>query len=185
MADLTINATRSDRLIVSHGENRIRIDGRDATLDADHFVFAESPPPLVAGLTITGTDADEDIAGGPGGDTLFSGGGNDTLIGNGGDDVLLFEDGNIHRQIGKGGSGADIFVLRDGAEARIRDFDFAKDRVDLSDWGVTGLEELTIIGLHPSRLIVEHEDNRIRVDTREDGFDSQHFIFAGAPEAWA
>lgn len=67
-------------------------------------------------------------------DLLFGGRGADTLIGNGGDDTLV------------GGPGADLFVVAGHAGlfdapalARIRDFDLARDRLDLVSFDAGGL----------------------------------------------
>ena len=72
------------------------------------------------------------MAGGAGDDLMIAGsGGTDTLRGGDGNDILVAGDAGARMF---GGSGADIFVLREGAHTfEIRDFEPGVDRIDLSD----------------------------------------------------
>ncbi len=86
-------------------------------------------------ITITGVGDGDDrpvIVGGPGGDRLVAPAGGAIIDGGAGRDVYV------------GGAGADTFVLGDGEGDQIRRFDAAKDKLDVSAWGVQSFEELTI-----------------------------------------
>lgn len=113
-------------------------------------------------------------------------------FGRAGDDTL--EDG-AGVQLFYGGSGNDTFRFTDdgGQQDRINDFTLGGDVLDLSVWGVTGLEDpdLTIVeqtngqGNPQGRLLISYNGDSIRLDglntadiaTLES--DLSHFIFAG------
>jgi len=106
-----------------------------------HFFVASEISPGVTEVTVDTTDHGSTIlAPNSGGETigtsqddiLIGGTGPDLLRGGGGQDIL--EDG-AGRDTLFGGSGGDIFVLRaDGEHDEIADFDWTRDRIDLSDW---------------------------------------------------
>ncbi|MEJ6404240.1 fasciclin domain-containing protein [Yoonia sp. 2307UL14-13] len=84
---------------------------------------------------ISGWSGDDHLDGGAGRDRIYGGSGDDTIIGGAGRDKLF------------GGSGADTFVFNDGdGRDKIRDFNVHEDVIDLSDLGLTGIDDLDISG---------------------------------------
>ena len=85
------------------------------------------------------------LLGGAGADLLFGNGGSDTLRGGAGDDRLA---GGAGRDLLVGDAGADTFVIVNSAAASdidiIADFDVAADRLSLRQFGLTGLDDLTL-----------------------------------------
>jgi Ca2+-binding RTX toxin-like protein len=115
--------------------------------DGNDKLFGDTETPGTEGKagndTLKGGEGDDEILGGGGKDNLQGQGGRDTLDGGGGDDQLI------------GGGDADVFVLSRGKDV-IRDFKLGKrefgetgvhnpkaeDRLDVSDFGISDLEEL-------------------------------------------
>lgn len=136
---------------------------------------------IAAGDTVTnvervrGTDYD---------DVIIAGSGVTNIKGLSGNDLLIDSDAAT-KEYFTGGAGADTFrfVSGDGQEDRIYDFSVAEDMIDLSLWGVTSLDDLTIsAGGSETYLIIEYGDERIRVDDYGSAdiaaFDENVFIFA-------
>lgn len=123
-------------------------------LTAEDFGFTES-------VTLTGGDANDKLRGGGGDDVLTDGGGKDNLF---------------------GGFGADTFVLvADGVADNIKDFG-AGDRIDISAWGVTGFDQLTITEHRTGKAIIRYEDEGLAVTipgaNAVEVLDVSDFIFA-------
>ena len=79
---------------------------------------------------INGGSDNDLLEGGPGDDVLRGGGGNDNLYGRGGSDELY---------------GDDIFVFATGhGNDAIGDFTTSEDIIDLSAFGLSGLDDLTL-----------------------------------------
>lgn len=90
----------------------------------------------------------------------------------------------------KGGAGADTFVLMsgDGQQDRVLDFTIGEDLLDLSAWGVSSLDDLSITqrtsgsGAPMSGLIITHGVNDVRMDglTQSDisALTADNFLFA-------
>ena len=107
-------------------------------------------------------------------------GGNDTIIGGAGNDVLL-GDGRA------GGAsltrGADLFVFEPGSGFdRILDFD-PSDRIDLSAYGITGLNGLSIFSVSGGALIdldgsLINQDQIFLADVTPETLTAEVFIFA-------
>lgn len=83
-----------------------------------------------------------------------------------------------------GGAGEDLFIFRD-ANARIRDFDIGVDILDLSDWGVESLEDLTLNvrttgkGVETGDLLISDGSHTLRLDgTLASELSDSDFIFA-------
>ena len=109
---------------------------------------------------LLGSEQDDLLAGQGGNDALEGFAGNDHLKGRAGDDRLLGGDGNDRLDGGGGadrltdghgndvligGEGADIFVfVADGNADRIEDFEVGRDKIDLSQAGITGFDQLVI-----------------------------------------
>ena len=93
------------------------------------------------GATLTGTGAT--LSGAASDDILVQLYGDATLSGGAGADILRDGTGSDHLQ---GGSGADTFVLvEDGVDDVIMDFEWGKDRIDLSHWSyLRNLDDLVI-----------------------------------------
>ncbi|MEM7546496.1 MAG: calcium-binding protein [Pseudomonadota bacterium] len=89
--------------------------------------------------TLEGGSGADRVNGGGGDDVVNGGGGNDRLKGNSGNDAL---DGGAGSDRYKGGLGEDIFIFGvDGKLDRIQDFQDGVDRVDLSAFGLGGIDE--------------------------------------------
>jgi Ca2+-binding RTX toxin-like protein len=124
---------------------------------------------------VDGTSGDDSMVGGDGNQDLRGAAGNDTLIDGAGQDVL------------RGGTGADVFVLvADGSLDRIADFDFGEDRIDISAWGVTSVDQLTLeVGYNHGewhgRSYIHFGDETIRMDgfnqAELDQLSNADFIF--------
>ncbi|MBM7070161.1 fasciclin domain-containing protein [Actibacterium sp. 188UL27-1] len=105
-----------------------------------------------------GGDGNDSIGGGRGNDTVDGGAGNDLVRGGGGNDIVLGGEG---RDILKGGSGddtldggagsdlifggrgADTFIFKQGnGSDRIFTFGFGEDKIDLTDFELSGFEAI-------------------------------------------
>lgn len=81
--------------------------------------------------TISGGLGDDRIRGGKGNDIIDGGGGNDRLRGDGGDDLLT------------GGAGRDRFIFNlQGGTDTVTDFTNGEDRMDMTNFGLTGFDAL-------------------------------------------
>ena len=129
---LAIAATDDGQGVVidlsGHGGGLLILNGISiGDLDAGDFVFTtpDGGTTPLPGVELVGTDASEGLHGGGGDDTITGGGGDDDLSGGHGRDVFIFDPGH----------GND----------RIRDFDVASDKIDLSAFsGISGFGDLTI-----------------------------------------
>ncbi|MEM7188671.1 MAG: hypothetical protein AAF439_03590 [Pseudomonadota bacterium] len=177
-----------------------------AGLSADQFARAT----LVSGqangstfTTVAGTVLHEDLLGGVNADTLDGSGGNDNLYGYAGADDLSGGAGRdwlyggtdadvLSDGAGKdnliGGAGADRYVLAaDGDADTIRDFEVGIDLLDLSAWGVTAHDELTIFRHPNGKVFVNYAGERLAVDdgTRSlqaSELSADQFIFTAGNE---
>ena len=172
--DLSIDFDRPGHLYIRHDDNQVRLDAKTNDLTASDFILLDEdslPPKDNAGNKDPDKPAND-------GEIITGGAGNDTLVGTAGDDVFLIEGGTIHRQIIRGGNGADIFAMADGAEARIRDFTFGEDKLDLSDWGVTSFDDLYVAFDKPGHLYVRYGDNQVRMNATVDDLTAEDIILA-------
>ncbi len=143
---------------------------------------------------INGNNQDNVLTGGPGGDLIRGRGGNDEINGLDGDDRLkggsgldTLTDGAGADQLW-GGSDADTFVLvgGDGERERIRDWE-DQDTIDLSDWGVQDISELTFQQLSNGDVLIKFGDEELEVEGRfkqaltQADFDASDFVFAPTP----
>ncbi len=116
-----------------------------------------------------GRGGDDLLRGGPGSDWLHGGGGDDRLVDGMGIDVLI------------GGDGADVFrLIRDGRPDRIADFDQGRDRIDLSRWTATALDDLEISARNAQWIEILDGDEvlLVRVDDSADfAFTAADFLF--------
>ncbi|MGG5888509.1 calcium-binding protein [Falsiroseomonas sp. HC035] len=160
-----------------------------ADLTASAFLLDTS----LAGGEVAGTAAADVLFGGLGNDRLSGSGGADTLFGGAGADTLAGGAGNATLT---GGAGDDRFIieaLAGGARTHtITDF-AAGDLIDLSAFGVTGLEDLatvmraqsgsgpggTDVGIH---LTVQGASVRVVVQaTQMAALTDASFVFATDP----
>ena len=150
-----------------------------AGLNASDFARATlvSGQSLASAFTeVTGTVLHEDLIGGINADTLDGGGGNDSLFGGAGDDVLIDGAG---KDIYTGGAGADKFVLSaDNRSDAILDFEDGTDLIDVSAWGVTDFNDLTLTDHHSGRVFVRHGKEVVVVDDGARGLNSSDFTAA-------
>ena len=143
---------------------------------------------------INGNNQDNVLTGTIGGDLIRGRGGNDEINGLDGDDRLkggsgqdAITDGAGYDQMW-GGSGADTFILvdGDGERDRIRDWE-DQDTIDLSDWGVQDISELTFQQLNNGDVLIKFGDEELEVEGRfktdltAADFDASDFIFAPTP----
>lgn len=124
------------------------------TTDIDHvqddvFIAHERIGGTDANDKLVGDDDPELMIGFGGNDKLFGKGGDDDLYGDGGRDKLKGGDGEdvINGGAGNdklwGGNDADIFVFDTGSgKDKIKDFNVNEDRIDLSDYGFTNLDQV-------------------------------------------
>ncbi|WP_349294946.1 calcium-binding protein (plasmid) [Thioclava sp. 'Guangxiensis'] len=123
-------------------------------LDAGSFIFSESglidfgaTDTITIDTVITGTAGDDRKAsalyGTAGNDEIFAGAGRDQVYGGAGRDIL--HDG-AGRDILFGGEESDMFSMAagDGATDYIKDFEIGKDILDLREWGLSGLGDLSV-----------------------------------------
>lgn len=169
---------------------------------------AIAPVTLVSGqdpgsakTTLTGTGLHEIFVGSVNADTFFGAAGADTLSGGHGDDVLDGGSGNdrllggdgsdrLADGAGKdnltGGAGADVFAMvADGQADAIKDFDLTEDRIDLSAWGVSSLDQLTITQHASGKVIVRYGPEAMSVNDgawtlAAGALTAEHFVFADA-----
>lgn len=180
-----------DLIWASLGNDKIYGKSGDDTIGAgagNDVVYAGSGEDRVWGGNgndaIFGGVADDRIWGGSGRDILNSGNGDDTLYGGSGNDILAFEGGSVASQVGRGGSGADVFVMADGAEAKISDFEKAIDALDLRDWGIEDISDVKIESLGQTRVVISHEDNLLWVKTDDGTFDASDILYDEEPQPY-
>ncbi len=147
---------------------------------------------------IIGSDFDDRLRGNNAGDTIEGFEGNDWIKGRGGDDRLLGGDGNdlieggwgddtLYDGAGSdeldGGWGDDVFVLAlDGQTDEITDFDEGNDLIDVSAWGVTSVNQLSMTQTGWGELTITHGSETLVVQS--DGawpwlsLESNDFLFA-------
>lgn len=113
--------------------------GNDVVLGGEGHdrVYAGSGDDLVRGDAgndrLYGSWGNDDLDGGAGSDKVSGGSGNDTVTGGEGRDYLY------------GGWGKDIFVFEQGdGHDYVGDFRNGQDKIDLSDYGLNGIEDLNI-----------------------------------------
>jgi Ca2+-binding RTX toxin-like protein len=99
--------------------------------------------------TLYGLSGDDTLRGGAGNDNLYGGAGNDKLEGGAGTDYLDGGDGNDRLDGGvgsdtlRGGAGNDVFVFaKGGGNDLIADFTAGQDKIDLSAFGLSGINQL-------------------------------------------
>lgn len=101
-----------------------------------------------------GTDGEDIVDGLASNDKLYGGVGADILIDGAGKDNLF------------GGAGADVFRLtQDGDADAIKDFEIGVDQIDLSDWGVTGIDQLGLSLSKTGKTVVRFADEVLTVTT--------------------
>lgn len=142
--------------------------------------------------TIMGGDADNNIAGMHNADLIYGGGGDDRLFGNRGTDTLRGDDGDDYLNGGDGrdhiwgGDGADTFafVAYDAKHDVVYDFENDVDQIDLSQWGVTDISDLTFTMLAKGGILVERTGTTQSFELRGGGvpltvadLDAGDFIF--------
>ncbi|WP_424933882.1 calcium-binding protein [Amaricoccus macauensis] len=127
--------------------------------------------------TLTGGSNNDTLSGGSGNDTLSGDGGNDTLNGGAGNDDLT---GGAGADLMNGGTGSDRFIFEAVSDSTsrkpdiIRDFDFdgfERDKIDLSELGVTGLTSLGSFGGPGAYLVGARNvgtDTHLLVNTDSD-----------------
>ena len=142
-------------------EAELRIDGEITliraesgflgNLDARDFIFAPS---------VTGTDGRDRLEGTATDDWITDGAGKDNLFGRGGQDTFV--------------------MAADGVADSIKDF-WDGDRIDVSAWGATSFDDLSIRGHHSGKAIIRYADEilGVRAVTGDavDLLDAEDFVF--------
>lgn len=149
-----------ENVIGSNGQDTITGDG------GANFLSGRAQADL-----IHGGGGDDVIRGGSGADFLYGGAGNDRILGGNGRDMLY------------GGAGDDVFVF--ATEDRcdmVRDFEIG-DRFDVSAWGVTSFDELTITQKNRLTATVSDGEHSFNIRCDDVGFNcdvisESDFIFA-------
>ncbi|WP_372572349.1 spondin domain-containing protein [Ruegeria jejuensis] len=115
-----------------------------------------------------------------GNDDLFGGAGNDVVDGGRGDDLL---DGGIGDDTLIGGTGRDTFQLRrNGGSDIVADFGAGAeggDFLDVSDFGVTSIDDLDIVQDGPNTVITLSEDTQVTLENvAPNELVAENFVFA-------
>jgi Ca2+-binding RTX toxin-like protein len=124
-----------------NAEHSVTISNIDkSALKESDFIFADDSSPVIKASgwndTIFGSSRAEVFDGGKGHDIIFAGGGNDRLISSPGGDILY----------GQGGKDTFVLAALDKVQGvTIGDFTQGEDRIDVSAWGVTSLDQLATI----------------------------------------
>ena len=115
--------------------------------DIEHLVGSAHNDTLagdIRGNRLEGAAGDDSLYGGPdgGNDWLSGGTGDDKLYGGKGDDTL---EGGSGADMLNGGNGADIYLFAAGhGDDTILDFTDNEDRIELSEFGLSGFDDLTL-----------------------------------------
>ena len=132
---------------------------------------------IAAGDTMTSIEI---LHGSNFGDEIYAG--EDMQVrGLGGDDFIYDADGKERMY---GGEGSDTFVLgEDGETDRVNDFEMGEDALDLTAWGVTSFDQLTIFADGKGdRVFVQYGDEKLRLDGYNEDevslFNASDFVFA-------
>ncbi len=145
--DRIFGGTQADKLYGNNGNDTIKGEAGD-----DKIYGAAGNDALLGGNgndKLDGGDGTDTLTGGAGKDVLKGGDQNDILNGGIGNDILRGGNG-VDRLNGDsgtdtldGGNGSDVFVFeRGGAKDIILDWEDGKDRLDLSDWGLSTFREV-------------------------------------------
>ncbi|WP_143534308.1 choice-of-anchor I family protein [Roseovarius albus] len=130
---------------------------------------------------LNGEDGNDQLRGNQGNDQLFGDAGNDTLRGGQGDDELTDGAG---RDFLVGNQGQDTFIfVADGEFDQIGGFENGKDLIDVTQWGATSFDDLTIDYINKHAATVTFEDETLSVRGRnlnEKTFNEADFIFDDA-----
>lgn len=191
LLSLTVaGAARGAELLMEQdrlGNGRLEVDGV-----TQHFFDFENVYGTNAADRIFGDSSANYIAGRAGDDLIVAGGGNDKLLGGGGNDSLKAAWGNdvmvggAGRDFMWGGYGADTFAFqtRDDRIDGVCDYQDGQDRLNVSDWGVTRLDQLTMIELSNGDLRVTYQGDGFVLrawggaDLSVSDMNASDFIFA-------
>jgi len=127
--------------------------------------------------TLNGGEGQDKLQGGAGIDLLRGGGGDDRLFGGVGADTLDGGAGNDRLQ---GDAGADTFILSDGID-RVMDFVDGEDLLDVSAFGITGIEALLAVASEVAnglRLEVAPGSRTLLIGATLAELDASDFVFA-------
>ena len=154
-----------DRLVGGDGVDRLfGGDGRDVLIGGE------------GNDTLDGGEGVDVLVASAGDDTLTGGAGNDSLIGGAGDDTLV---NDLGRDVLIGGTGADSFAVgRAGELAFIADFEDGTDSIDLTDFSLTGFDDITLTQLTGRvRIEVDGEAVAFLLGTDITDLDAADFVF--------
>lgn len=186
------NVRTSDGVVVNMDDDALGNGSFTAKGVTQHFFGFQNVQGSNRQDNITGDQQDNSLSGGGDGDVLNGGGGDDLLSGERGADRLYGNDGNDVLDGGDGydqlwgGAGADhfVFTAADTRSDLVRDYQDGSDSLDVSDWGATSLEDLTITDLGAGRVRVALADGDLSFELRAGGeplsasdLDSSDFIF--------
>lgn len=126
--------------------------------------------------TLIGDNGNDKIWGGTGNDLISGGAGKDLIDGGDGDDTI---DGGWGDDNMTGGTGADIFVFDDRMRAdTITDFTDGEDRLDMTAWGFTGVDDMTFQQVGDDVFIqFTDRDSLLLQNVDAADLDASDFIF--------
>lgn len=130
---------------------------------------------------LNGTNYNDVIYGRAGNDVIETGAGNDTVYGGRGSDTIVIGSGTNQLY---GGSGADTFAVGAVAAGRsnLRDWQDGVDKIDLTDLGISSLDELTMSVSGAWTMIdTGRVDVAIQTSRLTSALSADDFIFAAGP----
>ncbi|WP_298914184.1 ExeM/NucH family extracellular endonuclease [uncultured Roseobacter sp.] len=164
------------------GVTEWRINSDEATITDYNLDFGRDPTLYNGDTAARNSDHDPVIVGFNFKSEVFGTAKNDKLVGTEFDDFI---DGLAGRDKYTGGDGADTFILGDRDRDKILDFSKVEgDRIDVSQWGVQGFEELEIYGQGRTAILADTISGNIAKvrfddrDTRGSDLTEEDFVFA-------
>jgi len=163
-SELEITTHATGKSILRYGAEATSINDGSWTLSADqfsadNFIFADSSTLMI----IEGTDGNDKLFGSDASEDLYDGAGVDNLWGR---------------------DGLDIFTMAaDGDIDSIKDFQIGLDFIDISAWGATGFDDLTITTHASGKSILQFGNETLSINDGSwtlpaSSFSEDDFIFA-------
>ncbi|MBM1815953.1 calcium-binding protein [Pseudosulfitobacter pseudonitzschiae] len=185
--DLILGGSGADRLYGDAGNDVIYGDaGNDLILagTGDDYVNGGNKNDRIYGAggndTLDGENGNDKIWGGAGNDLISGGAGKDLIDGGDGDDTI---DGGWGDDNLTGGTGADVFVFDDRMRAdTITDFTDGEDRLDMTAWGFTSVDDMTFQQVGNDVFIqFTDRDSLLLQNVEVADLDASDFIFDTEP----
>nr|WP_284438323.1 choice-of-anchor Q domain-containing protein [Thalassococcus arenae] len=154
--------------------------------DPNNPAIGQSDPATTPDTDQRGVERDDapdagayELDGGPSINVIKGTDARDRLIGT--EEADRFE-GGAGRDIYLGRGGQDEFVLGNDATDRVRDFEDGVDKLDISAWGVTSLQDVEIVDKNGRAIIKGQNGERANIKFADEGvdftdLDASDFIF--------